>query len=463
MQTRIENLVSPDLASLILSASDGRQVWLVGGAIRDFFLDDKNPDLDFAVEHGAIGTARKVADSLGVPYFVLDDERDTARVLGPDASTLDFAGLRAATIEQDLGLRDFTINACAINLNEPTRLVDPLGGLQDIKDKVLRACAADSLTQDPIRTLRGVRLAAGLKFMFENRTKEQIRAASKPLVESAAERKRDELSKMLETEALPTALRLMRRLRLLEALVPEVAVLTQDAWDQSMRTVESLIDLVISIGGSYQPNRPGNLRLAELSLRLGRYRNGIEAYLSSPLRGGHQVRQMLLLAALYSQVDQGSEAVHSRARNLRYSEIEAVRARDIVLNGDRAADFGVDLTELAMHRFYRTCGDVGVEAVLLNLAQLMASGIPQEEFETAVNIARQLLGAWFDRYDQVVSPPKILRGDELVNSLDLDPGPVIGWLLAGIAEEQVQGGVRSREDALELARTMLDAEGRDRR
>ena len=145
MPTLVEQLLQSDLAGLIRSKSHDQQIWLVGGALRDHFLELTQPDLDFAVDGEAVVLARELADALAVPCYVLDEQRDTARVMLPEQRTLDFARLRAPTLEEDLRLRDFSMNAMAVGLDDPDHLVDPLGGLQDLKDKVLRACATDSI------------------------------------------------------------------------------------------------------------------------------------------------------------------------------------------------------------------------------------------------------------------------------------------------------------------------------
>ena len=452
MPTLVERLLPSDLAALIRSQSNGQQVWLVGGALRDHFLHLKQPDLDFAVEDRAISLARGLADALEVPCYVLDEQRDAARVMLPGQGTLDFARLRAPTIEADLRHRDFSMNALAVDLDDPERLIDPLGGLQDIKDRLLRACSDDSIERDVIRSLRAVRLSAGLKLRLENRTKEQVRQSAAALSACAAERRRDEFSKMLESGSVATAMRLMRRLDLLPGVLPEHAALASSAWNQSLRIVDRLADLM---GAMVEGSEPGNLPQAEMSLRLGRYRIGLGEHLATTFRGGHRASQILYFAALHSEVGDAQDTVYVRARELRYSEVEAARARSIVRNRERAGDPEGGMTALGAHRYFRECGSAGVEAVLLYLASSFARSPPQDEWEHKVNVANKLLGAWFENYERIVDPPRLMRGNELASALDLRPGPIIGELLAAIAEGQVEGRIESAAEALELARQRL--------
>ncbi len=455
LPTLLEHLLPSDLAGLIQSQSQGQKIWLVGGALRDHFLDLKQPDLDFAVEQHAISLARGVADALQVPCYVLDEQRDAGRVMLPGRRTLDIARLRAPTIEADLKLRDFTMNALAVELENPSRLIDPLGGLQDLKDGLLRACAPDSMERDAIRSMRAVRLSASMKLRLDDGTQELVRQSTAALSGSAAERKRDELSRMLEPGWVATAMRLMRRLDLLPAVLPEQAELSSKSWDETLRTVDRLSDLLGAAAGGFEPEKAGNLPQAELALRLGRFRTGLGEHLESTVRGGHRSSQILYLAALFSVVEAGPRTVYSRARALRFSEAEANRARSIVLNHHRAAELEGNLTDLAGHRYFRESGAPGVEAVLLYLAISYSQSPPQDRWKLKVGVARNLLEAWFERYESIVDPPRLLRGNELAAALDLRPGPIIGELLIAIAERQVEGKIESGEEALEFARDQL--------
>jgi tRNA nucleotidyltransferase/poly(A) polymerase len=455
LSTLVEQLLQSDLAGLIRSKSHRQQIWLVGGALRDHFLEIAQPDLDFAVDGDAVVLARDLADALSVPYYVLDEQRDTARVILPEQKTLDFARLRAPTLEEDLRLRDFSMNAMAVDLDDPDHLVDPLGGLQDLKDKVLRACATDSISRDAIRSLRAIRFSATLTLKLENQTKEQIRQSAAILTDCAAERRRDELSRMLEPDWVATAMRLLRRLELLPSVLPHQAALTSDAWDRTLSVVDRLAELMGAVVGGFEPERLGNLPLAVLSLKLGRYRTSLGDHLGATVSGGHRSSQILFLAALHSEADDAEGSAYISARSLRYSESEAVLARSIARCGFRANDIEDDISDLAAHRYFRDCGSPGIEAALLYLAISFAQSPTQDEWEVKVSVVRKIFEVWFEKHGEIVNPEKLLRGNDLSSALNLSPGPIIGELLAAIAEEQVEGRVSSKDEALEFARDRL--------
>ncbi|NTW12093.1 MAG: hypothetical protein HGA30_02150, partial [Anaerolineales bacterium] len=112
-----------------------QETYLVGGAVRDMLLNRLSRDLDFALPSNGIPTARKVANTLQADFMVLDDERDTGRVIFTNddgaRTFLDFAVYRGADLDEDLRNRDFTMNAIAFDLQNQT-LRDPLNGASDL-------------------------------------------------------------------------------------------------------------------------------------------------------------------------------------------------------------------------------------------------------------------------------------------------------------------------------------------
>ena len=117
--------------------------------------------------------ARRMANLIDGDFYLLDEERDTVRVIdhaGEEGPVyLDFCTLRAPDLETDLRERDFTINAIAVDLHVPRRLIDPTGGVADLRAGLLRACTPQSFANDPVRVLRGVRLAFSLGFKIPSR------------------------------------------------------------------------------------------------------------------------------------------------------------------------------------------------------------------------------------------------------------------------------------------------------
>ncbi|NTU62237.1 MAG: hypothetical protein HGB05_02270, partial [Chloroflexi bacterium] len=116
-----------------LCAERNIRVYIVGGAVRDLLLGRAVHDWDVAVERDAIRLARATADRLNAAVYVLDADLDVARVLLDD-TMIDFARLRDADLDRDLAGRDFTINALAVDLGQPDRIIDRFNGQADLEE-----------------------------------------------------------------------------------------------------------------------------------------------------------------------------------------------------------------------------------------------------------------------------------------------------------------------------------------
>ena len=195
------------------SVKANTSIYLVGGAVRDVILGVKCRDYDFAMGEQTKQVARKVSDLLGGDFYPLDEQRGMMRVLWyPDARdvvTLDFATFQGGSLEADLQNRDFTINAMAVDLLDPAKVIDPLMGVQDLKDKVLRRCRQGSILDDPVRAMRAVRIAVQLELQIEKQTAGEIREAESQIRRISPERIRDELFRLLGGQRVSTAIRLL--------------------------------------------------------------------------------------------------------------------------------------------------------------------------------------------------------------------------------------------------------------
>ena len=187
------------------------KVYLVGGAVRDAILHQESNDLDFAVEKDALKIARKVANALEGAYYRMDEEHETGRVILKQAGgarfILDFAVFRQPDLEDDLRGRDFTINAMAVDLRSPQELLDPLGGLNDLFNKQLRACSSSAFSDDPVRILRAIRFAAKLNLKMTPETRGWLKDSTGEMTKPSEERIRDELFKILDIPQIATSIR----------------------------------------------------------------------------------------------------------------------------------------------------------------------------------------------------------------------------------------------------------------
>lgn len=186
---------------------------LVGGAVRDGLLGrlERQPDLDLVVPGDALALARQLARAHGGSCVVLDAERSIARlVLG--GWSLDLARQEGSSLEADLKRRDYTINAIALPLPAAgaaaAALVDPTGGLNHLGSRQLVAVSEANLLADPLRLLRGIRLACCLNFEIEPTSRRWIESHASQLAQVAGERVLAELEKLASAACGETGLAL---------------------------------------------------------------------------------------------------------------------------------------------------------------------------------------------------------------------------------------------------------------
>ncbi|MGH2801344.1 MAG: tRNA nucleotidyltransferase, partial [Thermoleophilaceae bacterium] len=206
------------------------ETWIVGGALRDELLGRPVRDVDVAVAGDPEPVARTLANEVGGPVFRLSEAFGAWRVIDRRGGRVwDFAPLQGETIEEDLGRRDFTVNAMARPVERlelaAGELVDPLGGRADLAARVLRVLGPEAYERDPLRPLRLARFAAELGFAPDPETERLTAAAAPRVAEAAGERVFGELRRLVIADGALGGLELADRLGLLRPVLPEVAEL----------------------------------------------------------------------------------------------------------------------------------------------------------------------------------------------------------------------------------------------
>ncbi|MFA6989979.1 MAG: HD domain-containing protein, partial [Candidatus Gastranaerophilaceae bacterium] len=224
------------------------EIYLVGGYIRDFFLSQNSHDFDYVVKgESAVDFAKKFAEHVGGYFVLLDEEYDIARVVLSDKiNHADFATCQGKDILEDLTRRDITINSMALKIggqcppeclhplpigdkvdNSLYGLIDPFGGLTDLKEKKIRLISEKNLLDDPLRTLRVYRFASQLGFEIEEKTVEYIEKHYNLLKNIAAERIHNELIKLFEGNFTSQNIKKLKNIGILYLIFPEMELQTK--------------------------------------------------------------------------------------------------------------------------------------------------------------------------------------------------------------------------------------------
>ncbi|MBL8099502.1 MAG: HD domain-containing protein [Anaerolineales bacterium] len=469
-----------------------QEIYLVGGAVRDLFLSRLSSDFDFALPSGGISLARKIANALKADFVPLDDERDTGRVIIHENESrifLDFATYRGKDLEEDLHARDFTINAIAYNLQDDT-LIDPTEGVKDVESKIIRACSSTSFTDDPVRVLRGVRLAAAFDFSIDKQTREWMKQASGQVRSASVERVRDEIFKILNSKRVSDSIKALDMLGGIEQLMPELLKMKGveqspphvfEVWTHTLFVLDYLERIIFN----FFEETPKNEFAEALQTQLGKFREQIHNHFSESLNIDRTHRALLFFAALYHDVCkpdtktidengrirffnhdiQGAEVVAERARSFNLSNDEVERLSVIIKNHMRIHSFTSKLeyeneypTRRAIYRFFRDSGKAGIDLILLALADMRGTRHKEMTLQTwniYLEISRILLENYFEKPQETVSPPRLLDGNDLMKELNLKPSRLLGELLEAIRENQAEGNIHTREETINFAKEEL--------
>ncbi len=440
----------------------GHAAYVVGGSIRDVLLGRPASDWDLATDALPERIVAVVPDAVYENRFgtVGVRRRDGVHEITTFRTDHQYADFRrphhvefGGSLEADLARRDFTVNAIAWGIaaaaaspradapdgrggsagDHEATLVDPFGGLDDLRAGVLRAVGdpGTRFEEDALRMVRAVRLAAALDFTIEPATLAALRERA-PLVRHLSnERIAAELEKLLAVPLPSAGLALLRDAGLLEVISPELAaqrgiaqnkVPGEDLWDHTLRTVDAA-----------PADRPV-VRLAGLVHDIGK-----PATLAGGRFHGHEAV--------------GAKIADEVLRRLRFPRATAERVVHLVRH--HMFVYGGGWGDAAIRRFIKKIGrDALEELFLLREADDVGSGLSRGDAsldELRRRVAEQLAAeVALDRADLAID------GHDLMRELGLEPGPGLGRILDALLERVIlDPALNDRPTLLLLAQASL--------
>lgn len=418
--------------------ASGYQALYAGGCARDTLLGKTPSDIDIATDatpervcelfnrtvavgaHFGVIIVLQGAESYEVATFRNDGRYGDGR----RPETVSFSDAR-----NDALRRDFTVNGLFLD-PETREVVDYVGGRADLEAKILRAIGnpATRFSEDRLRLLRGVRLAASLGFVIEERTWEALCAAAPAIREVSAERIRDELTKIFTAPTRARGLDLLDESGLLEILLPDIAALKGCEQPPEFHPE----------GDVFQHTR---LMLDLL---------------------GQSVSRTLAFATLLHDVGKPACAFRDPEGRIRFNGHEHVGAdmAERILRGLRFSNETIRAV-VEMVRHHMAFKDTP-QMRTSRLRRFMARETFPEELElhrvdclgshAQLDIHRFLLAKQKEFADEPVIPPRLVRGDDLLDR-GMKPGPRFREILDAIQTRQLEGELKTREEALEWLET----------
>lgn len=436
-----------ELVKLLEQAFADRQLFLVGGCVRDQLLGRAISDLDIATDARPEEIHQRVAnwaDSVwlvGEKFGTVGVIKDSVKAEITTFRTDTYDGVSrkpevefGGSIQEDLARRDFTINAMARNVHTG-ELLDPFGGRQDLAQRLLRFVGDPQtrIREDPLRMLRAVRFCAQLGFELEPVSAVAIAALAEDLTRISWERIRDELDAILLSPHPDEGLRLAINLGLARYFLPELASLQLP--EPGRYQVKDLLQHTLEIVCRVPADK--TLRYAALLHDIAKPQT-----FSTDDTGVHFYRHEQL----------GAEQARAILSRLRQPAGFIAQVTNLIHNHLRIPYYSSEWTEAAIRRLLYDFGDQLDNALALAEADVRASDpVDLPEFERGLAELRSRIQG-VEEAEEIARLKPLLTGHEVMEMLGIEPGPKVGEVLDFLLNEQIEGRIATREEAIAVVK-----------
>ncbi len=440
------------------SLKTNRNIWIVGGYIRDLLLGKIAKDIDFVTDGNTEKIAKKFADKTNGSFVVLDDFNKTYRVVIGD-EIYDFSKMQGKNISEDLSRRDFTINAMAVTADGRQNLIDPFDGLKDLKNKIIKCISEKNFIDDPLRLLRAYRFAGQLNFGIERKTKEFIKKYSRKLKNISNERIQNELFLMLELPNSYNVILKIYKAGLLAEIIPELV--------ETLNTARCYYPKMGLLGHSFDA-----LKILEEFYSTNfknvfpKFSKRISAHLEEKISRITKRKTLLKLAALLHDIgkpksakkidgrlrffeheERGCDIINIIGKRLKLSNNEIKYLKILTLHHMRIGNLtsAEKLTDKAAWRFFRDLQDDAIDLIVLSVTD--AYTYPKGKTRTLHKImANKLLNKFYRQKEKII-PKKLLNGFEIMKILKIPESPLVGKILKELEEAQVLKKIKTKNEA----------------
>ena len=443
-----------------------KNIYVVGGSIRDLLLGRVPADYDIACAGNPEKFAEKILSRSGGHLVRIGKSGQMIFRVISDGTILDIAPLNGSSIEEDLKKRDFTVNAIAYDLFSE-KIIDCSGGLKDLADKKVRMVSKTIFINDAVRLIRAYRIGASLNFEIESRTAESIALHANLLQSVAGERIRAELLYLLDAPASYSYLIQMANNGLLGIVFPGFDRLKGcfqnsyhhfDVFEHTLSAFEHLETML---------NKPEDI-LSGIPGKICRYIEKTRAALIKCAILLHDIGKPLTKTwdscgkcRFYGHARKSADMAQLIVQRLKFSNHEQRSVDCIVRNHMKplslftAHDKKMNIQN-GIVRFYKECGD-NTPAVLLSvMADTKAKRHKMtERGNEFILFTKKLIYDYFMTYQIICAKPPLITGHDLIHVFGLIPSPLFKRILNFVDEARFTHDVKTRSEALELVRDYL--------
>ncbi len=449
------------------------EIYIIGGFVRDLMLEQVSYDLDFViVDKSSVEVCKELVAKFSGNYFILDEVTQTVRFVLKDenvfAYTFDFTQVKKEALEDDFKRRDFTINALAINLKEQDVLIDKFSGLDDLKQKKIKAIKLENLIDDPLRFLRAFRFASSLNANIDDSVLKYIPDNLNYFNESvSAERISTELFKILDCDDSFKYLRQVADVGLLEKIFPELTPMRKvppndhhHLWlfDHSVELVNTCEQNFLKIpvwaqellnkefGLLQSPKTKAVVKLGCLFHDLGKPSTWEIKKINDTEKHtfyGHDKVGETITKEISDRLKFSNSVTETLSKLVRY------HLRPFQLQQGEAS-----ITQRALFRFFRDVNEDTPLLLMLAMADLYATRGPKVSDETLVRDEKLLLylyeeyRKYKDNEIEKAKKPKLLDGNQIMKLTGLKPSPELGQIMKDLDEAIGVGEVKTKDEAI---------------
>lgn len=475
--------------------------YYVGGIVRNALLKRPSGDIDIALPKEDVKSAAlTLAKKLKAAVFEMDAQFGVWRlVTRKHRVQIDLTAYQGKDLKADLKRRDFAFNALAYpiaalpeieitpvkNANaklllkklKKAQIVDLSGGVEDVKNKLIRCTSSNVFKEDPLRMLRAFRCSAELGFTISPSTLTRIKADRALIVQPAGERVQEELTRLFNTSKAYENLLLMDKCRLLTALFPVLedqrtcaevyygkgGVLTHTL--DVFKRMEFLLDNLPKAFPKYA-KKLASVAQNKALFKMTALLHDVAKPATAKVKGDR-------LRFFYHE-ERGAKMAKTILENLHYSRADIRLVCAMIGEHLRPSNLASNdvITDRGAYHFFRDLGDAALPLLLLcwtdyasyvsdaQLKRIMPKSTQRmlslAQAQKTANVGKTLrhmqvlnllLGKYFNQKKKIL-PTRLIDGRDVMNALHLPPSPKIGEILEAVAVAQVEGKVSCKEDAL---------------
>ena len=458
----LAQILDNDIFHLISDVADNMQLacYLVGGYVRDIFLDQPSDDIDCVVVGSGIKIATELKKRLGKKaYLSVFKNFGTAQVKVMSSGNrppveIEFVGARResyqrdsrkpivedGTLEDDQNRRDFTINAMAICLNKDRfgELVDPFGGLDDLWDGIIRTPLDPDITfsDDPLRMLRCIRFATRFNFLIEDETFQALERNTERLKIISKERISEELNKILMTKTPSRGFVDLQRSGLLQFILPELAAMDSVEERNGKKHKNNFYHTLEVLDNVAKADSPLWLRWAALLHDIGKPKSKRWDNISGWTFHSHNFIGARMVPGIFNRLKLPQDA------KMKYvQKLVELHMRPINIADD-------EVTDSAVRRLINDAGDDIDDLMILCEADITSKNeVRKAKFRDNYQMVREKIADLKERdFKRLLQP--VIDGNEIMEMFNLKPSKEVGILKAYLKDAVLDGIVANEREPL---------------